>query len=82
MQNTFDEREIESHFSPCKPGERQNGKGFFKLEIFMSMRMDMDPMEREIYVKCPECNRKVFDNGIENELCCPSCETKFATDKE
>ena len=31
----------------------------------MSMNMELDPNDRQIYVSCPECNTKVFDNGLE-----------------
>lgn len=34
----------------------------------MSMKMEIDPIDREIYVSCPECNTQVFDNGIEKYL--------------
>ena len=32
------------------------------------IKIENDPLEREIYVKCPGCSRKVFDSGLENEL--------------
>lgn len=51
-------------------------------EIFMSMKMDIDPVEREIYVRCPECNRKVFDNGVDNSLQCIGCQITFEAEKQ
>ena len=36
--------------------------------LFQGIKIDNDPLEREIYVRCPACNNKVFDSGLENQL--------------
>ena len=32
---------------------------------FNGIQIDNDPLEREIYVMCPDCSLKVFDSGLE-----------------
>jgi len=39
-----------------------------KRNVFQRIQIDNEPIEREIYVKCPACFCKVFDSGLENEL--------------
>jgi len=41
----------------------KNGKS-----IFQGIKLENDPLEREIYVRCPVCTSKVFDSALENEL--------------
>lgn len=36
--------------------------------IYQGIQIDNDPLEREIYVKCPVCSHGVFDSGLENDL--------------
>ncbi len=36
--------------------------------IFKGIRLQNDIQEREIYIKCPGCNGKVFDSGLDNNL--------------
>lgn len=48
-------------------GGKTSKAGAAKTTI-QGIRIENDPLEREIYVKCPGCSRKVFDSGLENEL--------------
>jgi len=45
--------------------------------LYQGIKIENDPMEREIYVKCPSCNRKVFDSGLSNNLSCENCDLQF-----
>ena len=36
--------------------------------MFSGIKIDNDPLEREIYVRCPSCHHKVFDSGLDKEL--------------
>ena len=36
--------------------------------LFRGIKIEQDPLEREIYVKCPACDMRIFDSGLENEL--------------
>ena len=36
--------------------------------IYQGIKIENDPLEREIYAKCPLCTYKVFDSGLSNEL--------------
>ena len=51
-----------------RSGETKQGGSGGQKNVFKGIKIDNDPLEREIYVRCPSCNHKVFDSGLENEL--------------
>ena len=51
-----------------RSGETNKGGSGGQKNVFKGIKIDNDPLEREIYVRCPSCNHKVFDSGLENEL--------------
>ena len=51
-----------------RSGENNRGGSGGQKNVFKGIKIDNDPLEREIYVRCPSCNHKVFDSGLENEL--------------
>jgi len=44
-----------------------NGSGG-KSSLYQGIKIENDPLEREIYVKCPACFHRVFDSGLDNTL--------------
>lgn len=36
--------------------------------MYLGVHLDVDPLEREVYVNCPFCKHEVFDAGLENDL--------------
>ena len=46
----------------------KNAAGAMTQHAIQGIKIENDPLEREIYAKCPGCGGKVFDSGLENEL--------------
>ena len=40
--------------------------GSGQMTTFQGIKIDNDPLEREIYVRCPACGNRVFDSALDN----------------
>ena len=54
--------------SKPRSGATDPGSGIKSNSIYQGIKIENDPLEREIYVKCPACCHRVFDSGLENSL--------------
>jgi hypothetical protein len=57
---------ISSASAAHKKNSQNQGSG--QKSVYQGIKIENDPLEREIYIKCPFCSYRVFDSGLENEL--------------